>query len=235
MDAWQWKAERITCVAPPGYEADPAITAAIRTFDPGLIPIWRVSLWVAPDGQDVKLVHHGIGRHYPFPRNIRRQFRVEMPATADFAAPNFLDAIFEDNYSTSFTRGGPGTFIPWDWKVYRWCREQFDRIKTEEYLKRLRGRLKFNEKVQADFEEEMEYRKKQLEPYLLRVAEKLSDKDWDRLAEHHAERERAMRTGAPIPTHRKPRPMVAVGKAAGRSPRPPWETYGRVAPSGSQT
>lgn len=231
MNAWQWKAEHITCVAPPGYEADPAVTAAIREFDPGLIPIWRVSLWVDPYGKLTRLVHHGIGRCYPFPRQLRRPFRVEMPSDSDAPAPNFLDAIFEDNYSDAFLTGGPGTYIPWDWDIYRWCRKEFDRLRLENYLKLLRGRIAFNEKVQKDHEEEMEYRKQQIEPWILKQLERLSEKDWESLAEHHARREEAMRTGAPIPTHRTKKPMVALGKAAGRSPRAPWETYGRVAPS----
>jgi hypothetical protein len=213
---------------------DPAVTAAIREFDPGLIPIWRVSLWVGPDRVERKLVHHGIGRYYPVPRYVRRPFRVEMPAGADFEAPNFLDAIFEDNYCLSYKMGGPGEYIPWDWGVYRWCREQFDRIKEGEYLKRLRKRFDIIAKLQKEHEEDIEYRKRQIEPYLLKQLEKVSEADWEKLAAWHAAREKAMREGTPVPERKEPKPMVAVGKAAGRSPRTPWETYGRVAPSRSQ-
>lgn len=234
MDAWRWRAERITCVAPPGFEIDPAVTAAIREFDPGLIPIWRVSLWVDPSGIERKLVHHGIARRYPFPRHVRRPFRVEMPVASQSEVPNFLDAIFEDNYSDAYKMGGPGDYIPWDWGVYRWCREQFDRIKEKTYLKLLRKRMDLIERLQKEHAEDLEYRKKQIEPWILKQLEKVSDDDWRKLAEWHAAREKAMKEGLPMPTRRTPKPMVAVGKAAGRSPRAPWETYGRVAPSRSQ-
>jgi hypothetical protein len=221
-------------VAPPGYEADPAVTAAIRSFDPGVIPIWRISVYIPPNEElRRQYVHHGIGRHYPYFQQLRRPFQVDMPADAEFAEPNFLDAIFEDTYSDGYLRSGPGDFMPWTWSTYYWCRQKFERITIAAYMKRIEKRRAREAKMRKDWEEELEGRKKEVEPYILRQMEKLSDADWRKYQAFMAERTRALKEGRPPPRNRQPKPMALVGKAAGRSPRSPFDTYGRVAPSRS--
>jgi len=231
---WIWRSERISALAPPGYDADPAVTAAIRSFDPGVIPIWRIAVYIPPgEKQPRQFVHHGIGRHYPFFKHLRKPFQVEMPAGADFPEPNFLDAIFEDVYSARYMLSGPGDFMPWSWDTYRWCRTKYERITIAAYWKRIEKRREREAKAHADWEEKLEYTKKHVEPYILRQLEKLSAADWQKYSRFMAERERAIREGRTPPRHREANPMVTVGKAAGRSPRSPFETYGRVAPSRS--
>ena len=231
---WLWRSERISAVAPPGFEADPAVTAAIRSFDPGVIPVWRISVYVPPgQTQPRQFVHHGIGRHYPFFKHLRKPFQVAMPAGADFPEPNFLDAIFEDVYSPGYLMSGPGDFMPWSWDTYYWCREKFERITIAAYMKRIEKRQEREQKLHDDWVADMEYTKAQVEPWVLKKMEGLTAADWRKYAQHMREREQAIREGRRPPSHRDPKPMVAVGKAAGRSPRSPFETYRRVAPSGS--
>ena len=136
---WEWRSERITAVAPAGYEADTAVTAAIHTFDPGVIPIWRISVYRAPN-EDLfrQFVHHGIGRHYPFFTHLRRPFQVDLPAGADLQdEPNFLDCIFEDVDSKAYLRSGPGDFLPWTWWTYKFCRINWERITQAAWDKRI--------------------------------------------------------------------------------------------------
>lgn len=224
--------DQYSCVAPPGFEKDPEVTAAIQEFDPGLIPIWRLQRWKFPgERKSTLVVHHGIGRYYPYPRQIRQPFHVTMPPGAEYPAPNFLDAVFEDTSTVSFQMGGPGTYMPWDWSIYRWCRKQFDKITVEQWEKRAQAHRDRLERQHQEFVEEMEYRKRQIEPWIQRKLESgVSDADWQTLLGFHAENERRRKMGlAPI-RRNAPSPQVVVGAVPpGRPGRD--ETYGRVAPS----
>lgn len=212
--------DRYTCVPPPGYEIDSAVTGAIREFDPGLIPIWRVQLWRFPwELAPQRVVHHGIGRYYPVPRYLRRPFHVDMPADADFPAPNFLDAIFEDPAGLRYKMGGPGDYIPWGWNVYYWCRWQFDRITLASWQAAVDRRVSNLEKFRAAWQEEIEYRKRQIEPWIMRKLESVSDADWNEYLK--------------LAWNRPPGVSLKQAKTyldLGRSPRPE-RTYGRVAPA----
>ncbi len=53
-----------TCVPPPGHDPDPQVVAAVREFDPGAIPIWRIQRWRVPGAAEpVTIVHAGIARY----------------------------------------------------------------------------------------------------------------------------------------------------------------------------
>lgn len=224
--------DKYTCVAPAGFEKDPAVTRAIQSFDPGLIPIWRLQRWKFPgEDKETLVVHHGIGRFYPYPRHIRRPFHVTMPTGAEHPAPNFLDAVFEDTDSLTFKMGGPGVYMPWDWSTYYFCRREFDRITAEKYLLLIEAHRERMETERRKFEEEVEYRKKQIEPWILKKLEdEVSEADWWELLRFHAENQRR-RTNGVAPIRRKaPQPYVIL-EGPGRSPRPDKDTYGRVAPA----
>lgn len=213
--------DRYTCVPPAGFDKDPAVTAAIREFDPGMIPIWRIQLWHSPWSKvPERVVHHGIGRYYPIPRLMKRELQIEMPADADFPAPNFLDAILEDSDTIMFRMGGPGLYIPWGWNVYYWCRWQFDRITTEKWEAAIDRRKARSAALSRQWQEEIDYRRKQIEPWILKRLESVSDADWEEYL-------KLAWGGRPEGfSLRKKKVMVDLG---GRSPRP-TATYGRVAP-----
>ncbi len=222
--------DRYTCVAPPGFEKDPAVTAAIREFDPGMIPFWRLQRW-AIDGVERLVVHHGIARYYPFPRHLRRHVHFDMPAIHTHDVPNFLDAIFEDQTAESYYRGGPGAYVPWDWRIYYWCRRQFDRLTVEAYDRLIEQRRAREAAIRKAWAEWIEYRKRQLEPYLLRQAERISEAEWEQLQQRQHRNAIRRRLGL-APERLRTRPSVHI-----RVPAPlPWsprgtETYGRVAPA----
>lgn len=246
--------DKYTCVAPPGFEKDPAVARAIQSFDPGVIPIWRLQRWKFPGESKITLVvHHGIGRYYPYPRQLRRPFHCPMPVGAEYPAPNFLDAILEDTGTISFKMGGPGTYMPWDWSIFYWCREKFMSITAEKYVKLIAARRAREEQEHRDFEYEIEARRREIEPWILKKLESgASEADWDQLLKFHAENDTRRRVGrAPI---RRKAPQLYVGAGGpqetsrereaplhdrgipilagpGRSPRPDKETYGRVAPA----
>jgi hypothetical protein len=215
-----------TTVPVPGYEKDPAVTKAVREFDPGAIPIWRVQLWSFP-GSDTSrtIVHHGIGRYYPVPRYLKKPFRVEMPANDRSDPPNVLDAILEDQRTEDYRRGGPGGYLPWDWSLYRWCRWMFDRITADSYRRFLDAKREKDAREYAAMLDEIEGRRRELEPYLLRKAESVSEYGWKQYQKFMEEADRRKRAGLkPLP-FRESKPFILV-----RSPRGE-KTFGRVAPA----
>lgn len=212
--------DRYSCVAPPGFEKDPAIIKAIREFDPQAIPLWRIQRWRTPSALEVNVVHHGIGRYFPVPRYLRRELRVEMPMDARGPAPNMLDVIFEDDNTLQYKQGGPADYVAWDWSVYAWCRFQYDKTTVEAWLKRSERKAERLERERVAIEAELEYRKKQIEPWLLKKAGELSDHDWNQYMQA------VWGKGAPEDIRRKPKPYVDLGA---RSPRP--DSHLRVAPA----
>lgn len=218
---WARLGDRYTCVAPPGFEKDPAVTKAIREFDPGAIPLWRVQRWRSPpNGVEIILVHHGIGRYFPVPRYLRRALRVEMPMDARGPAPNMLDKIFEDDSTLLYKQGGPASYMPWDWSAHAWCRFQYDKTTAEAWLKRAEAKQYRLQREKAAMEAELEYRKKQIEPFLLKKAGELTERDWKQYMEATWGQNRGIRL-------RTTRPFVDLGS---RSPRPE-NSHLRVAPA----
>jgi len=177
-DGWRQGADDVyTCVAPAGYEKDPAVTAAIHEFDPGVIPFWRVQTWLPPgNAHPILAVHHGIGRFYPYPRHLRRHFRVSMPQFATHPAPNFIDAIFEDQEATNYR--GPAGYMPWDWSTYEWCREKFVYLTSETYEARLEQKRERLAKMKAALDAENTYRMADFEKWALKHLEGTTPEDW---------------------------------------------------------
>jgi hypothetical protein len=219
--------DHYTCVPVPGYEKDPSVTAAIREFDPGLIPFWRVQLWKEP-GSDtpLRVVHHGIARYYPIPRYLRRPFRIEMPANDRSDPPNFLDAIIEDQGADTYRLGGPGGYLPWDWSLYRWCRWMYMRLTAESWEAFHREKRAREEREYASMLAEIEGKRKELEPYLMRKVDEVSQYGWKQYLRFQAEQDR--RRAAGLPAQRLVGPTKTT--VALRSPRS-GKTFGRVAPA----
>jgi len=185
VDTWRVGGPDVhTCVAPPGFEKDPAVTAAIREFDPGVIPMWRVQIWLPPgEFQPYLAVHHVIGRHYPHPRYLRRQFHVEVPQGWEGPVPNFLDAVLEDREATKWT--GPAGYLPWDWSAYRWCRFQYEALTVAAYYERVKAARERQDRARDGAFSELEYRTKDFERWALHHLEKhnVSDQDWQEYQE----------------------------------------------------
>lgn len=227
MDSYlQIAADEYTCVPVPGYEKDPAVTRAIHEFDPGAVPMWRIQMWRFPgSARPVKVVHHVIGRYLPVHRYFKRGFRVSTPADWVGPVPNMLDAVLEDDAIDQYKRGGPGGYVAWDWSLYRWCRWMYDRITVEFWLKASERRQARRQRELAAATEELEYRKRQIEPWLLRKAGEISDYTAKQYMRMMRERDEALRAGRKPPRMKEPKPFIVV-----RSPRND-ERHGRVAPA----
>lgn len=209
-----------TCVAPPGFEKDPAVTKAIHEFDPQAIPIWRVQRWRLPSAPELNIVHHGIARYFPWLRYLNSiPLRVEMPMGARGPAPNKLDTIFEDQDTLQYKQGGPADYQPWDWSAYAWCRFQYDKNTATAWMRRATAKAARLKREREAMEAELEYRKKQIEPFLMKKAEEISEYDWKQYME-------AVWGPGKTPDLRRKKPFVDLGA---RSPRA--ESYLRVAPA----
>lgn len=218
---WRVAPDQYSCVPPPGFEADPAVTAAIREFDAGAVPMWRIQLWTFPgSSKEVRVVHHVIGRYIPVPRGRRAPFRVEMPAHDHSPAPTLLDHVLEDDSTLQYQRGGPGGFVPWDWAFYRWCRWQYDACVLDRWIARAEAKQRRLRREWEAYVQEEEYRKKQIEPWILKKLEQsVTQEDWNQYL--------AAMWGRNRGAHRRAPKQYAF---LGRSPRP-GQNYGRVAPA----
>lgn len=212
-----------TCVAPPGFDQAPEVIAAIREFDPGAIPLFRVRRWRFPDGHEENVVHHALGRYLPWPRFLRRELPVLLPMDWRGDAPNFLDVVFEDDNTLEYKRGGPGGYIPWDWGVYDWCRFQYDKTTLEAWIRRTEAKAAREKREHEALVAELEYRKKQIEPWLLKQSERITESDWRQYLEAVWGEQRGK------VQLRRSKPFVDLG----RSHRA--ETHLRVAPAKERT
>lgn len=200
--AWEIAGEdTYSCIPPPGYEPDPAVLAALHEFDPEAILAWRITPWLAP-GIDhvVNVIHVGIMRYMPSPLYLRRHFQVLMPTDAQHPTPNFLDVFFAGE---QIAFPGPKAYVPFDWECFTWCRKEYARLTLQQFDEDTE-RIQAEKKRRHDaWKEELEYRKKQLEPYLLRKAETISEADWERY-------QAAQRVGVRRAGLRQPKPFIHV-------------------------
>lgn len=177
-DGWRVAGDdSYTCVAPAGFEKDPAVTAAIHSFDPEAIPAWRIQLWHPPDSDELlRVVHHGIMRHYPYPRYLRQHFQVEVPQGWDRPVPNFLDVFFDDPRKSNFI--GPPAYLPWDWSVYRYCRAQYVLLTAAIYRERVKRHRERIERERARHAAELGYIQDHYEKTAIPIMEKITPEDW---------------------------------------------------------
>jgi hypothetical protein len=211
-------ADIYSCVAPPGYDKDPAVTAAIREFDPGVIPIWRIQAWMPPgESRSISVVHHGIARYYPVPRFLRRSFHVDLPQGWEQETPNFLDCFFEEPPDHGI---GPAGYLPWDWTTYEWCRRQYVVLTDETFRARLEAAAASRKRETDRWQEDLERRQADFGRFAERKLANVSAADWREYQGLVASRGRSRK------------PFVHVRR---REVAPSPAITHRVAPGGSQS
>jgi hypothetical protein len=181
-------ADFYTCVAPADRPIDPVVLRWIHTFDPGLIPIWRKQLYLAPGAQKPILVtHHGIARHVRDPKGARRLFHVEMPSNAKHPQPNLLEAILEEEDLCMLHEGGPGKFQRFDMWLYRMLRKQYNVSKSpkEVVAAIMKRKDEERERAREARKREEEYRQRAINRFVASRIDSISESDvrrhWDRI------------------------------------------------------
>lgn len=122
-----------SCVWPPDCAPDPAAVEYLRSFFPEVILMFRRQRWMPPNSNEVVVVGHWCaGRYFWNPRNPPIPFLCEMPADADFIAPNYIDYVAED--PDLGTEGGPGPYEPFDMKLAARMRRAYSEAEDEHTL-----------------------------------------------------------------------------------------------------
>lgn len=128
--------DHYTLVTPvDGPFVDPAALALIRSFDPGVIPIWRKQLWQRADGSVVVHSTVGIARYNPDPKAVRHEFRFELPAGWTGPKPNMLEFWWR-----VIKHGEPDEALPFDLSLAAAMREAYETRTAKEFIRDIEGR-----------------------------------------------------------------------------------------------
>lgn len=136
---WREVGQHFTLTDPCLYPRDPAVTAAIRVFDPDLIPMW-VSWVFLPDVADASsheplvVGRHAIGYYEPLKPNQFSQHPIYVPPSYSGPVPNRLELILENGPGVRAESPLPGPFEAWDWKLYYKLRLMYARKTGKEAI-----------------------------------------------------------------------------------------------------
>jgi hypothetical protein len=183
---WREVAFELTCSPDPAHPWDPEVVKAIWRFDSGLVPMW-VNWVFAPPGDDAGRVvfgRHVLGRYEPHRKGDAPEFRVQMPTMPcqgiKFERPNVLELVLMMPTNTQYPDAPdlPGDYIPFNWAIVEWLRERYKASQkggkeiARDYINAQR---EATEKAQAARDDEMEYRRKDLEKYVNKKLEQVSE------------------------------------------------------------
>lgn len=182
-----WGKAHWTCVPPVDMPIDRTVLEAIRTVDPGAIPIWRKQRYLPPNGTEpVLFTHYAIARHVRDPKGERRLFHVEMPAGAKHPVPNLLEYVLQVRGERMMHHGGPGDFLPFGMGLYHALREMDASSKSvkdvdEELRRQDEEHEAAKRKIRADLAERNERLNRRLAPVLEHVTEADYRAHWARV------------------------------------------------------
>lgn len=158
---------------------DPAVTKAIRVFDPTMIPVWVRWAFLSPsDTGEPKLVvfgRHGIARYVEDPHGELPPFPIIRSLYYDGPLPNKLELILEGEKDPRYS-DLPGKFVPWDWALHARLRAAYNVWSVREAKRKfvtevLEARERAAEKRRA----EEAYVRADLDRYATRKLEQVSE------------------------------------------------------------
>jgi hypothetical protein len=196
---WRQIGEWFDDVDDPIHPRDPDVYAAMRRRWPDMTAFRMHTQWITPAGSVLTFWHHGVGRFVPTPKTDHTIVGMLRTAASIGAPPNVLERIFEGARGSD---GKPGEFLPFTWERYyelvrddiAWDPNQTPLEAVRELLANREARV---QAARAALTAEIMDRGRDLEPYIKRQLEKISDVEW-------AERERAIRAGTYRRTTRTP-------------------------------
>lgn len=183
---WRELSFDLTCVPNGLYPWNPEVIKAIWKFDPTLVPMW-VNWSFAPPDKDNEVVtfgRHVIGRHESQLRSDIEDFRVEMPSMPcqgiSFKKPNVLELVLMMPTNTEYPDAAdlPGDFIAFDWPIVEWLKERFKASqKSGKDMARdyINSQLEAETKASQAAAEESAYRMKDLEKFVNKKLEQVSE------------------------------------------------------------
>jgi len=119
------------------YPSDPAVVDAIHEFDPRVVPLTVIRVYRTPSGGRRAFRFHAIGSHVwnrtemaaPWTRSVLTPTWLDDP----MLRPTQMDLHLEDR-TTRRGDGLPGTFLPFDWRVYYGLRSMYQLMTVSELL-----------------------------------------------------------------------------------------------------
>lgn len=206
---------------------DPAITAAIRVFDPDMIPMTIRWTFLSPaDAGQAKtetFVRHAIGRYISTPHYQHEPLPVVLPPLYAGPVPNQIDLVWSGElFGMRDPRGRdlPGDFLPWDGRLLKFMEQAFhwNRAHTVAEKKKhfIHDPLERAAKQSAKNREEQHYINQDIRAYVEKQLAKLGEPEL-----------KAYFLGGKF--KKKARPLqIAVPGAPKETPRPKQPTLPRT-------
>lgn len=165
---WVDMGQEYTLAEDVEHPRDPSVTKAIQVFDPKLVPLWcRWGFLTPVTKQLVIFGRHAVGRWVDNPHGAKEA----LPGMGLLNLVNQVEFLWDGTiFGQRDPRGSdlPGPFLPWDWRLYSFCRERFvatpdARLLKEQFItKPKEAQAKAAEAVRAD----MAYRAKDLQKFV---------------------------------------------------------------------
>lgn len=172
------------------YPRDPAITRAIRAFDPGIIPLWCRWIFLSPhDTGEPKIEvfgRHAIGHYNPYSGK-------ECFGSGPGRKPNVLDVIWEGSLmGLPDPRAGdlPGLYLPWDASLVGFLQaaDAHNMSIIERVEKFVRGPVAEQTRLKIRRREEREYINADLRRFANKMLERVGTPDMEERMALNAER-----------------------------------------------
>ena len=116
------------------YPHDPAVLRAIhREFDPDVVALIVRRVYRSTTGGFRVARFHALGRRHTNPEFVPAPWtaKVMMPLMGRQASPTAMMFHLEDR-TTRMGDGLPGSFLPFNWRVYKACRSLYQTLTTKE-------------------------------------------------------------------------------------------------------
>jgi hypothetical protein len=180
------------------YPREPEAVKAIRSFCPDYVPVWMRTAYLSPDRREVVVAgRHVIARAVPNLHTPPHQFHVLLPCGYRGPRPNLLERVLEEDNGRD---GFAGTYRPLDGRAVYELRASYLENQTPKEAARawVAAQAEARARAKAEMHNEIAYRTKHDEGFVLRMAERISDVEW--------------KTHGPRETHT---PFVFLGDANG--------------------
>lgn len=164
------------------HPRDPTVTKAIQVFDPKLVPLWCRWGFLAPVTKELVVFgRHAVGRWVDNPHSEKEA----LPGMGLLNLVNQVEFIWEGTiFGQRDPRGSdlPGLYLPWDWRLYSFCREKFvaqpdiKAMKQQFIQAPLEAKQKASEATKAD----LAYRAKDLQKFVDKKLEEAGEVEMKR-------------------------------------------------------
>lgn len=122
---WREIGQFFSLVEHPVYVKNPAVTKAIREFDPTIVPMGCCWVFDAPSNDAGRFrtevfYRHALGRYKWDPWNPPPKFNVAVPPGYCGPVPNILERVLDCGGREPNEKDAdlPGPYEPWDWPLY---------------------------------------------------------------------------------------------------------------------